>query len=237
MGTFGKSFSRELGKNTGKFVSNKVFGDSWSTPYRSQVQINKVNALETQRSIKELEHKNAIEKIELQKKLEKQKQIELTINEIININFNNGDKSIVFQQMSELHTLIESTDATKIKKAAKEKMEAGVFVLKQMKADEEAIYFNEKILKFDNTEKELELSIKNKMIIDKKILIGGGILSIIGFLIKSYISPIEYDHLINGTKAPFISTGECQTIIFIGIVVIGVGIYRLNKHNKELKEI
>jgi len=34
MGTFGKSLERELGKNTGKWVSNKIFGDSWSTPHK-----------------------------------------------------------------------------------------------------------------------------------------------------------------------------------------------------------
>lgn len=32
--TFFKSFKRELGRNTGKWVSNKVFRDGWSTPYR-----------------------------------------------------------------------------------------------------------------------------------------------------------------------------------------------------------
>ncbi|MGL5980809.1 MAG: hypothetical protein ACRCZY_08055 [Phocaeicola sp.] len=34
MGTFEKSFTREIGKNTGKWVSNIVFGDGHSTPYR-----------------------------------------------------------------------------------------------------------------------------------------------------------------------------------------------------------
>ena len=38
MATFGKSFSRELGKNSGKWVSNKLFGDSWSTPHRIVIQ-------------------------------------------------------------------------------------------------------------------------------------------------------------------------------------------------------
>ena len=38
MGTFGESLSRELGKNTGKWVSNKIFGDSWSTPHKIIVQ-------------------------------------------------------------------------------------------------------------------------------------------------------------------------------------------------------
>ena len=32
--TFGKAFSREIGKNLGKAASNLIFGDSWSTPYR-----------------------------------------------------------------------------------------------------------------------------------------------------------------------------------------------------------
>ena len=31
---FGESFKREVGKNTGKMVSNLLFGDSHSTPYR-----------------------------------------------------------------------------------------------------------------------------------------------------------------------------------------------------------
>ena len=34
MGAFGNSLKRELGKNTGKFISNVVFGDMHSTPYR-----------------------------------------------------------------------------------------------------------------------------------------------------------------------------------------------------------
>lgn len=34
MGTTGNSFKREIGKNTGKFVSNLFFGDRHSTPYR-----------------------------------------------------------------------------------------------------------------------------------------------------------------------------------------------------------
>lgn len=34
MGVFDNAFKRELGKNTAKTVSNMVFGDKWSTPYR-----------------------------------------------------------------------------------------------------------------------------------------------------------------------------------------------------------
>lgn len=31
---FWKSFKREIGKNSGKWASNKIFGEKWSTPYR-----------------------------------------------------------------------------------------------------------------------------------------------------------------------------------------------------------
>lgn len=34
MSDFGKAFRREVGKNTGKFISNVIFGDKHSTPYR-----------------------------------------------------------------------------------------------------------------------------------------------------------------------------------------------------------
>lgn len=27
-------FKREIGKNTGKYVSNKIFGDKWATPHK-----------------------------------------------------------------------------------------------------------------------------------------------------------------------------------------------------------
>lgn len=46
MGIFGSSMSRELGKNTGKWVSNKIFGDSWSTPSRISIQRERVERKE-----------------------------------------------------------------------------------------------------------------------------------------------------------------------------------------------
>lgn len=39
MGKGTDSFKRELGKNTGKWVSNKVFGDGHSTPHRVSVKV------------------------------------------------------------------------------------------------------------------------------------------------------------------------------------------------------
>jgi hypothetical protein len=63
---FKKSLYKELGKNTGKWVSNKVFGDSWSTPYRflrSQQKVEK----DTLKLEKEIEKQQAYNQLELKK--------------------------------------------------------------------------------------------------------------------------------------------------------------------------
>ena len=41
MGKATDSFKREIGKNTGKWVSNKIFGDGHSTPHRVSVKVQK----------------------------------------------------------------------------------------------------------------------------------------------------------------------------------------------------
>jgi hypothetical protein len=51
---FKQSLTRELGKNTGKWISNKVFGDGHSTPYR--VKISRENA-----KLQEKEHERQLE--------------------------------------------------------------------------------------------------------------------------------------------------------------------------------
>ena len=63
---FKKSLFKELGKNTGKWISNKVFGDSWSTPYRflrSQQKVEK----DTLKLEKEIEKQQAYNQLELKK--------------------------------------------------------------------------------------------------------------------------------------------------------------------------
>ncbi len=39
--SFFNSFIREFGKNSGKFISNKIFGRSWSTPYSHEISMQK----------------------------------------------------------------------------------------------------------------------------------------------------------------------------------------------------
>lgn len=81
MGTGTNWFKRELGKNTGKYVSTKLFGDKHATPHkiiiaREDSKIEKQNAqnsikseaeklkIETKRT--EVQHKAEIEKLEVQ---------------------------------------------------------------------------------------------------------------------------------------------------------------------------
>ncbi|PZW40461.1 hypothetical protein LX95_01524 [Mesonia algae] len=62
MGTFGKTFTREIGKSTGKWVSNKVFGDGHATPHkiihareREKARVERDNAQNYRVQQKELE--------------------------------------------------------------------------------------------------------------------------------------------------------------------------------------
>jgi hypothetical protein len=95
MGTFGKSFSREIGKNTGKWASNKLFGDKWSTPYRATIQVQRQERRELRDSAREYKHylleerreeRNQLKLLKQQEKedeqLEKQLVIERNLKEV-----------------------------------------------------------------------------------------------------------------------------------------------------------
>ncbi|MEA5099786.1 MAG: hypothetical protein VB011_04605 [Bacteroidales bacterium] len=90
MGSFWNSFEREVGKNTGKAVSNFIFGDSHSTPYRRvggssggstpvkskrQIEAEFLESLNQQ----EIEHQRKMQR--LQQKLAKNEHEERIANE------------------------------------------------------------------------------------------------------------------------------------------------------------
>ena len=60
---FKKSLFKELGKNTGKWASNKLFGDNWSTPYRfsNSGTCMAKEALQIEKKIEEKKVDNQIE--------------------------------------------------------------------------------------------------------------------------------------------------------------------------------
>lgn len=67
MGTFGNSLKRELGKNTGKFISNVVFGDMHSTPYR---RVDARRKAASAARIAEAEARRKVEEVKKEAKLE-----------------------------------------------------------------------------------------------------------------------------------------------------------------------
>lgn len=137
MGSFTSSLGRELGKNTGKYVSNKVFGDKWSTPYRVSATAEVAKSKVTQAKI-QAEAESA--RIREQERVELEKIDRDILLSISKIQFN-SDKSKIHQVLTEMCSLLESYQDTKIKKAAKAKIRDGVFKLKQINANEEHVYF------------------------------------------------------------------------------------------------
>ena len=69
MGKFEDSFKRQVGRDTGKFVSNLIFGDKHSTPVRVSVRQEKMK-LEKERfeNERDLERQRLRNKQELEKK-------------------------------------------------------------------------------------------------------------------------------------------------------------------------
>lgn len=64
--SFGKSFETELGKNTGKWVSNVIFGDGHSTPYR---RVGSTQHREPRRTQSELRHELESQRIAAEERI------------------------------------------------------------------------------------------------------------------------------------------------------------------------
>ena len=182
MGTFGKSFSRELGKNTGKFVSNAVFGDKWSTPYRTTSSVRVIQA-RAEAEGRAAQAKAEVEKARINQEMEQEKMMAIEemrkadqkANEILQIRqiqfTNNKDENHSF--LTELCIIYEGSSEKEVKKAASSKIEDGIFKLRQLGATIEADYFQ---VKLDRPKKAK----KRRQIITISILAIVIILTIIG---------------------------------------------------------
>lgn len=67
MGFFG-ALGRELGKNTGKRISNAIFGDKWSTPYRVGRTKDERKAAEREKPVRESRRQAAPERREYRRR-------------------------------------------------------------------------------------------------------------------------------------------------------------------------
>lgn len=93
---FGKNFRKELGKNTGKWVSNKLFGNNYATPYRIiQEQKRKEredakNYRQQQKEIEKERKKREKELAQLKKELAEQERQEIIQNNIKEVKEHNN---------------------------------------------------------------------------------------------------------------------------------------------------
>ena len=194
MGKATDSFKREMGKNTGKWLSNKIFGDGHSTPQRISVKVQKEQAKNDLREI-ELKEGRKLQKNENRKEIIK-KGIELFSNEE-----NNNEKKSINSKKDEIiatqipnkkdeimnltNFLISTIKANGWKSAENEeylsslsdaslvKLEQCVIKLKSINEDSLANYVNDEIKK-----------LKQKKIIQKYLLfVGIGLLFIIAFIL------------------------------------------------------
>src|SRR5690606_6934975 len=69
-----KSFERELGKNTGKWVSNVIFGDGHATPYR-RAESRRQQIINQQRIQEDNFHQQRLTQIRLEDKIRQKEQL------------------------------------------------------------------------------------------------------------------------------------------------------------------
>lgn len=127
MGAFGNSLKRELGKNTGKFISNVVFGDKHSTPYRRvdsrhQVTMNaRIAEAEARRRVEEVKKSARLEEAKLKREeareraeLDRKNQLYAIDGAVLrNIDILNSqaipsDKTKLLQMLSELSVQLKA---------------------------------------------------------------------------------------------------------------------------------
>ena len=139
---FGKSFKREVGKNTGKVISNFLFGDSWSTPHRIVGEKAKIKT-EREQQRKDNEQLYAVDAAVLDN-IDKVAAFRLSL-----------DKSVLIEQLSELtvqlsankyHDLDDNDEAkirNKFNDALMEKYKQALARLKAMDPNEQLLnYYN-----------------------------------------------------------------------------------------------
>lgn len=168
-------FGREIGKNTAKVVSNKVFGDSWSTPHRVGISVQREKEKQkTQRVIanseqEKMQHK--LDLIELQQEREDELRNEEKIETVISHNFAGGSKQIaddLGKFTSYAYASFEDIDTQRLKliNACISKIDEGIFKLGLENDINSQSYFSNKL-----TDIKTKLSDYNKKKKTKSILL------------------------------------------------------------------
>lgn len=159
---FRKALGRELGKNTGRVISNGLFGDKHSSKHTHIIK----GRLEARKAEAEAE-------LEIAEKRIKQENLAIENSQIDNISSLtlSSDESELANQLNQIISLIGGQESRRVKKSGIEKIEFGIT---QLKSSEQQQFFERK-LKF--------IKIKYNLVYYTAALSGG--LLIIGFLLST----------------------------------------------------
>ncbi len=146
---FSKALGRELGKNTGKLISNKLFGNGHATPYRvtGRVQAAQIRASAANAQAEALKAQaNAqLEAEKMRLKHENTAREISTIGEIANIEFSENPKEIA-SQLNQIISLLNAQKSREVLKAGIEKVDFGILTLTSHDLAQ-ASYFETKLKK------------------------------------------------------------------------------------------
>lgn len=161
MSLFGKSFEREIGKNTGKWVSNVIFGDGHATPYR-RVESRQQQKIAQQRINEENLHSQRIAQIKLEDKLKSKEQLLIidravleNVDKVSSIRIPNKSEAIQ-DLLSELSVQLrtnkwhKNSDEGKIRnkynEAILEKFSQAIIKLKSIDSENSKLEYYEKLI-------------------------------------------------------------------------------------------
>ena len=243
--SFGKSFGRELGKNTAKVISNAVFGDSWSTPYR-RVNRDVQRRHEDRMRIKQ----EAAEREERRLRIAEQHQIEednrarrAELNMLNSAVLENVDKLMAIPTPKTSHGLNEllgrlSIQMKSIKrhddgeegrihnqynKALHQKFSQCLFELRCINPNDPHIpVYGEILIEKEIERKRAEVKAENSKYRRFALLGTGGLLMVLFYVSPWYDAPV------------FIISLTCSIILIIALW--SFYLYKLHKSKYELQE-
>ncbi|MCE9539408.1 MAG: hypothetical protein K8R85_09340 [Bacteroidetes bacterium] len=150
MSKFKESFGKELGKNSAKFVSNKLFGKKWSTPNSLELTIKKEEA-----KTKQLQQEQEYEKFEYEKKKDLDAKL-AAIQELVFTTDKNEITNIIGKVIatataafSKISYSNEDNEHQKaIIKSCIEKTEEGIYRLKSINENYDADFYQKRLDQF-----------------------------------------------------------------------------------------
>ena len=181
-----KGFGREIGKNAADYLSNKLLGDTWSTPHRVAVSVQK-----EQIRARTQEHETAALKAKLE--YEKEKDFDLKLDSISGILFNTDKNDItnIISKVISTASFTLSKDGNEEKnlpiiKACVEKAEEGIFRLRGINAIDDADFYQKRLELFKDDVKIKERKDKRSNLTLILIIILGFGLMFGGYLLSKH---------------------------------------------------